>query len=247
MSKIVIRQDCDIPAEMVAAVVSIAASLARIAAALEAGPGFARPPAGVAMAAETETEFGADGGGSALGMIAEAPDATAPDPGRPADASPSAAEAGEPAPPPPMGRPPAWSAAQLELLAREFPTEKALEDVWAAFNAVEGGRHCASAESMRMLALRMGLRRPAGMQSQGGRRGAEIVNARKAEQEASAPAPAAAADIEADFAAIRTWAGPRGLPFDRADDLARVNAKRRALCLPLFRLVTPAMRRGVAA
>lgn len=62
------------------------------------------------------------------------------------------------------------------------------------------------------------------------------------------PAPAMPeGEEETDFATIRAWAAPRGIAFDHADDLAGVNAKRRALFLRPFRLVTPAMRRGIAA
>jgi hypothetical protein len=42
----------------------------------------------------------------------------------------------------------------------------------------------------------------------------------------------------ASFATIRAWAGERGIAFNRADDLVRVNAKCRFLGLPSFELET---------
>lgn len=49
--------------------------------------------------------------------------------------------------------------------------------------------------------------------------------------------PLSTTTLDATFATIRKWAGERGLPFDRADDLPAVNAKARRLGLPTFNLV----------
>ena len=84
----------------------------------------------------------------------------------------------------------------------------------------------------------LGLRRPAGAHGTHPAKAVTVTSvlASVPPVSASKPVPVVDGVQEADVEAIRTWAGQRGLPFDRLSDLDRLNAQRRSVAMKPFGL-----------
>ena len=147
-----------------------------------------------------------------------------------------------------------WSAERTALLREGWPKGTSTRDLGRAINALPG-----ATVPLRRIAIRaseIGLRRPDGFTGTWSRQPKIEVPAPPpyapppvppsppsppSSPPVPKPNPAVALPVidgvqEAGAEAIRQWAGERGLPFDRLEDLDRVNAKRRQFGLKPFAL-----------